>query len=146
MLSADIKAIELLKRTYPLVKDHQLAIGNQTYINMFKAHPELKELFANTRPGQGQRLISAILFYCEEPDNYELFYDRLDAIAQIHIKCGVENKYYEFMKEAFIESLQSILKDDATPELLAAWSYGFDSLSNELIHVENLIRKFHTKH
>ena len=142
MLSADIKHIELLKRTYPLVKQNSVEVGSHTYAHMFKKNPELKKLFASTSPGQAQRLMDAILFYCEEVDNYNIFYERLDAIAQVHIKAGVKNEFYVEMKDAFLLALQEVLGEEADKNFLRAWEYGFESLANELIHIENLIRKY----
>ncbi len=141
MLSGSIKIMELLNRTYPIIQQHRIELGDKTYFNMFRDHPDIKQLFKDTSPGQSQRLVDAILFYCQEIENYELFYDRLDQIAYVHIKVGIKNEYYAYMKEAFISALREVLKDDASEELVRAWSYGFDSLSNELIHVENLLRK-----
>ena len=142
MLSGHIKVFELLKRTYPEVKKHSLELGDRTYANMFHSHPELKELFKNTPPGQSQRLVDAILFYCQEVENFELFYDRLDKIAHVHIQAGIKNEFYAYMEEAFIKAIKEVFKQDATKELIHAWEYGFESLSNELIHAENLIRKY----
>ena len=141
MLSGNIIFLEALKRSYSLLKKHDAEIGKETYENMFLDHPELKEMFRNTSSVQGKKLIDAILFYCIEADNYELFYEKLDAIAHVHIHVGIKNEYYPYMKNAFINAIQSILKEDATDEIINAWQYGFDSLSNELIHIENLIRK-----
>ena len=141
MLSANVVYLEILKRSYSLFKEHDVEIGKQTYENMFKSHPELKKMFSNTSTIQGKKLIDAILFYCVEADNYELFYERLDQIAHVHIKVGIKNEYYPLMKDAFIKAIKSVLKDQATDQVVHAWSYGFDSLSNELIHVENLVRK-----
>ncbi len=142
MLSANIKIFELLKRSYPKIKQHKLELGDRTYANMFKDHPEIEKLFANTPPGQSQRLIDAILFYCQEVENYELFYDRLDKIAHVHIKAGIKNEFYPYMRDAFVKAIHEVFKDEATDELVRAWKYGFDSLSNELMHAENLIRKY----
>ncbi len=141
MLSANIIHLEALKKSYPLLKENDVAIGKSTYENMFKSHPELKTMFKNTSTIQGKKLIDAILFYCEEADNYELFYEKLDAIAHIHTGVGVKNEYYSYMKDAFIDGIRNVLKNKATDQLVSAWSYGFDSLSNELIHIENLVRK-----
>ena len=141
MLSGNIKIMELLSRSYPLIKQHRVELGDKTYLNMFRDHPEIKVLFKDTSPGQSQRLMDAILFYSQEVENYELFYDRLDQIAYVHTKVGIKNEYYGYMKDAFISALREVLKNEATDEMVRAWSYGFDSLSNELIHVENLLRK-----
>tara|TARA_R110002049_G_scaffold13509_3_gene58875 strand:+ start:225238 stop:225672 length:435 start_codon:yes stop_codon:yes gene_type:complete len=141
MLSANIIHLEALKRSYALIKKHGDEIGKQTYENMFEKHPELKSKFRNTSSVQGKKLIDAILFYCIEADNYELFYHKLDTIAHVHIQADIKNEYYPYMKEAFINAIQSVLGNAATKELINAWRYGFDSLSNELIHAENLVRK-----
>lgn len=145
MLSADIQSIELLKRTYPLVKRYSHEIGEHTYQYLFKDHPDLKKLFGNTSPGQAQRLMDTILFYCEEPENYSIFYDKLDQIAQIHIAIGIKDEYYEYMKLAFVKALKEVLQSDADTAFIRAWEYGFDSLSNELIHIDRLIRKLRRK-
>ena len=142
MLSGNIKVLELLKRSYSTIKKHGDEIGEKTYANMFEAHPEIQSLFANTPPGQAQRLIDAVLFYCEETENFKLYYEQLDKIAHAHIKAGVKDNYYPIMKTAFLTALQEVLGADATDELVHAWAYGFDSLSNELMHIENLIRKY----
>lgn len=141
MLSANIKHLETLKRSYSLLKEHDAEIGRETYENMFRSHPELKAMFRNTSSIQGKKLIDAILFYCIEANNYELFYEKLDSIAHVHIHVGIKNEYYPYMKDAFISAVRSILTTEATDEIINAWRYGFDSLSNELIHIENLIRK-----
>lgn len=144
MLSGNIKKLEVLKRSYSMIKEHGNEIGEKTYQNMFDAHPELKSLFSKTPPGQAQRLIDAILFYCIEADNYSLFYERLDKIAHVHIVAGIKNEYYPYMKQAFLSALRHVLEAKANEELVHAWEYGFDSLSNELMHIENLIRKYQT--
>jgi len=141
MLSTNVIHLEAMKRSYPLLKQNDIAIGEATYENMFRHHPELKAMFKNTSTEQGKKLIDAILFHCEEADNYELFYKRLDNIAHIHINVGIKNEYYPYMRDAFISAIKCVLKDQATEEFINAWRYGFNSLSNELIHVENLVRK-----
>lgn len=145
MLSADLKYIELLKRTYPIIETHSREIGEKTYKNMFKENSEIKQLFNNTPPEQSQRLIDTIIFYCEEVDNFNIIYDGLDKIAHIHIQHGVKNEYYPVMKKAFVKALCDTLQMDESNELVRAWSFGIDRLSDELIHVEDLIRKYSTQ-
>ena len=142
MLSADLRYIELLKRTYPIIKAHSHDIGVETYKNMFAENLEIKLLFQNTPPEQAQRLIDTIIFYCEVVDNFTLIYDKLDKIAHIHIQHGVKKEYYPVMKKAFVKALCDTLKVDETSELVHAWSFGIDRLSYELIHIEDLIRKY----
>ncbi len=144
MLSGDLRYIELLKRTYPIIEAHRHDIGDRTYKNMFAADTEIKNLFKNTPPEQSQRLIDTIIFYCTEVDNFKLVFDKLDIIAHIHIQHGIKNEYYPIMKQAFKKAICDSLDVDETDELVIAWIYGLDKLSQELIHVENLIRK-HTK-
>lgn len=82
------------------------------------------------------------MFYCTEVDNFNIFYNRLNKIAHVHSKVGVINEHYPHMKNAFLDALRSTLKKDATDDLLRAWSYGFDKLSYNLIHIENLISEY----
>jgi len=145
MLSGDLKYFELLKRTYPSMKAHSHEIGNRTYTNMFAADKEIKKLFNNTPPAQAQRLIDTVMLYCEESDNFELLYGKLDNIAHIHINHCVKNEYYTVMQKAFTKALCQTLEISESSELAYAWSYGFGRLSDELIHIENLIRKHSTE-
>jgi hemoglobin-like flavoprotein len=141
MLSGDMKYFELLKRTYPSIKAHSHEIGIRTYKNMFAESAEIKALFKNTPPEQAQRLIDTVMLYCEEADNFELLYGNLDNIAHIHINHSVKNEYYPIMKQAFTKALCQTLEISQASELAYAWGYGFSRLSDELIHIENLIRK-----
>lgn len=145
MLSGDLRYFELLKRTYPSIKAHSQEIGNRTYTNMFAENAEIKALFNNTPPEQAQRLIDTIMLYCEEADNFELLYGKLDNIAHTHINHCIKNEYYPVMREAFTKALCETLEISESSELAYAWSYGFDRLSDELIHIENLIRKHSTE-
>lgn len=142
MLSGDVKYLEILKRTYPTIKQHSLEIGMRTYKNMFEADSEIKNIFENTPPKQSQRLIDTVILYCEQVDNFNLIFDKLDKIAHIHIQYGVKNSYYPIMGKAFIKALCDTLEVDETNELVEAWSYGLNELSQELMHAENLIRKY----
>ncbi len=145
MLSGDLRYFELLKRTYPSIKAHCHEIGNRTYTNMFAANNGIKKLFNNTPPTQAQRIIDTIMLYCEISDNFEMLYGKLDNIAHIHIKHSVKNEYYPVMKEAFTKALCETLEVSESSELAYAWSYGFSRLSDELIHIEDLIRKHSAK-
>ena len=141
MLSANLRYLELLKRTYPKIKEYSHEIGEKTYKNMFAESPEIKQLFKDTPPEQAQRLIDTIIFYCERVDNFKLIYDRLDKIAHVHIKYGVKNEYYPVMKKAFVNAVCDTLQVDDSDEIVKAWIYGFNCLTYELIHIEDLIRK-----
>jgi hemoglobin-like flavoprotein len=142
MLSGDLKYYELIVRTYPNIKAHSKEIGNRTYMNMFAANAEIKELFKNTPPTQAQRLIDTVMLYCEIGQNFELLYGKLDNIAHVHINHHVKNEYYPEMKTAFIKALCDTLEIEESSELAQAWDFGFSRLSDELIHIENLIRKY----
>ena len=142
MLSGDMRYFELLKRTYPSIKAHSHEIGNRTYLNMFAANKEIKKLFKNTPPTQAQRLIDTVMLYCEIGDNFELLYGKLDDIAHVHINHHVKDEYYPIMQKAFLKALCDTLEIDESSELAQAWMFGFNRLSDELIHIENLVRKY----
>ena len=142
MLSGDLRYFELLKRTYPSIKAHSHEIGNRTYLNMFAANKEIKTLFKNTPPTQAQRLIDTVMLYCEIGENFELLYGKLDNIAHVHINHHVKDEYYPIMQKAFLKALCDTLEVDESSELAQAWMFGFNRLSDELIHIENLIRKY----
>jgi hemoglobin-like flavoprotein len=145
MLSGDMRYLELLSRSYSTIEARSHEIGERTYKNMFATSSEIRFLFKNTPPEQAQRLIDTIIFFCEEVDNFTLIYEKLDKIAHIHIQHGVKNEYYPVMKNAFVQALCDTLRIDKSNKLVHAWSYGFDRLAEELIHIENLIRKYSTK-
>ena len=142
MLSADMRYLELLKRTYPKIKEHSYEIGEKTYVYMFEESSDIKKIFKNTPPEQAQRLIDTIIFFCQSIDNFNVIYDRLDKIAHVHVKYKVKNNYYPIMKKALTKALCETLNVVESDELVRTWIYGFDCLSLELIHIEDLIRKY----
>lgn len=46
------------------------------------------------------------------------------------------------MKKAFERALCDVLDVDKNSDLVKAWIYGITKLSQELIHIEDLIRKY----
>ena len=142
MLSGELRYLEALKRTYPAIKQHSHEIGEKTYNNMFADNVEIKQLFKNTPPSQSERLIDTIILYATEIDNFKLIYGKLDDIAHVHVQHHVKNEFYPIMKKAFTNALCDTLNLDKTNDLVKAWSYGITMLSQELIHIEDLIRKY----
>lgn len=103
MLSGDSRHFKLFERIYPSIKANSHKIGNGTHMNMFAANAEIKTLF-NNAPEQARRLIDTVMLYCEEADNFELLYGKLDNIAHIHITHCVNNGYYLAIRKAFTKA------------------------------------------
>jgi nitric oxide dioxygenase len=76
------KTKEIVKATVPVLQDIGVAITARMYERLFNQYSETKELFANTKVGQANRLAATVLAYAQNIDNLEAHGPSVDAIAK----------------------------------------------------------------
>lgn len=123
----------------PVLREHGLAITTTFYRNMFKAHPELTNLFnmGNQASGvQQQSLAAAVFAYAANIDNVAALAPVVKRIVHKHASVGITAEHYPIVGHYLLGAIQETLGDAATPPLLAAWEEAYSSLANVLISAE----------
>merc|ERR1719322_91168 len=64
-------------------------------------------------------------------------------IVGLHVgrKLGVENWHYPLVGECLLEAIRTVLKTQATPQLIDAWTKGYNFLSSHFMKMEDAFRE-----
>jgi nitric oxide dioxygenase len=107
---------------------------------MFQHNPELKHLFNQGQQGSGrqqQALAAAVLAYAENLDDPSVLLPVVERIAHKHVSLGIRAEHYGIVGKHLLASIQEVLGDAATPELIDAWAAAYGALAELFIGVES---------
>lgn len=103
------------------------------YQHLFALDPQLRPLFKSDIETQAQKLIemiSAALGLLERPNELRVTLEQLGAR---HVAYGVEPTHYATVGAALLAMLGTVLGDDFTPEVRAAWVELYGVLSGTML-------------
>jgi nitric oxide dioxygenase len=134
------KTKDTVKATAPVLAQHGYDIIRHFYPRMFKAHPELKNIFNMSHQERGeqqQALARAVYAYAtniEDPQSLEAV---LRGIAHKHVSLGVRPEQYPIVGEHLLASIKEVLGDAATDEIISAWAQAYGNLADILMGMES---------
>ncbi|SFZ73684.1 globin domain-containing protein [Chitinimonas taiwanensis] len=126
----------------PVLRSHGLQITQVFYQSLFCAHPELHNLFnlGNQANGvQQQSLAAAVFAYAANIDNAAALAPVIRRIAHKHASVGISARHYPIVGRHLLGAIQTVLREAATPALLAAWEEAYSLLADSLIAAENAL-------
>lgn len=132
--------IRLVKATVPALRAHGEDITRHFYADMFRAHPELLNIFnpANQATGrQARSLAASVLAYAEHIDAAGQLGGMVERIAHKHVSLEVLPEHYPIVGEHLLGAIAAVLGDAATPEILDAWAAAYGQLAELMIRVED---------
>ena len=131
--------IDLVKATVPVLAEHGVALTTHFYARMMKGNPELKQIFnqGHQRAGRQQAsLAGAVLAYAQNIENPGVLIHAVKHIANKHVSVGIRPEHYGIVGKHLLASIQEVLGDAATPELIDAWAAAYGQLADIMIGVE----------
>jgi hemoglobin-like flavoprotein len=134
------KTKDTVKATAPVLAQRWYDIIRHFYPRMFKAHPELKNMFNMSHQERGQQqqaLARAVYAYAaniEDPQSLEAV---LRGIAHKHVSLGVRPEQYPIVGEHLLASIKEVLGDAASDEIIAAWAQAYGNLADILMGMES---------
>ncbi|WP_243422574.1 globin domain-containing protein [Micromonospora globispora] len=136
MLSESSAAV--VKATLPVVQAHGEAITGCFYPRMFKAHPELLNIFNRGNQANGAQkaaLAASVVAYAEHLlGTSDLPWEPiLERIAQKHVSLGISAPQYTIVGRHLMAAIGEVLGDAVTPEVAAAWDEVYWLFACELI-------------
>ena len=137
MLSS--KTIEIIKSTVPALKEHGLEITTTFYKTMFENHPEVKEMFNMDKQeslAQPKALAMTVLAAAENIDRLEVLLPAVKKIGQVHVNSNVKPEHYPIVGKNLLIAIKEVLGDNATEEVIEAWSEAYDVIAKVFIDVE----------
>jgi nitric oxide dioxygenase len=136
------QTIDIVKSTAPILKQQGQKITIRMYEIMFHNYPEVKAQFdmsAQANNGQPAKLAAAVYRYANHIDNLEALKTMVDKIAHLHVKTQVLPEQYPIVGKCLLQAIQDILGDDATEEVMTAWTEAYQALAEVFINREQQI-------
>ncbi len=127
--------LSTVKATAPAIKANSLAIASRLYERLFENHPETRAFFADTPPGQAQRLADALVAYSENIDDLSPIEPVVKAIAKKHVRAGVLPAHYDIVGTELLGAVVDVL-GDLSLDVLDAWAAAYQMLADIFIEVE----------
>lgn len=147
---------DTVKATVPALKENGIEIVTLFYDTLFKRYPDLRSQFNLDRqrkgatvsktsttdnvPSQVNALANAVLTYASNIDNVSKIMPAVERICHRHVAHAVKPIQYEAVGECMIYSIGAVLKDNATAQILNAWTDAFQYLAQTFIKTEREIR------
>jgi hemoglobin-like flavoprotein len=103
------------------------------YGRLFEIAPQVKPLFRGDMKGQGLKLMATLAVVVNGLANLETILPAASALAKKHVAYGVEAEHYAPVGAALLWTLERGLGADWTPDLAAAWTAAYTTLSGYMI-------------
>ena len=103
------------------------------YGRLFEIAPQVKPLFRGDMKGQGLKLMATLAVVVNGLTNLETILPAASALAKKHVTYGVEAEHYAPVGAALLWTLERGLGADWTPDLAAAWTAAYTTLSGYMV-------------
>jgi len=124
---------ELIKATIPVLREHGVVLTKHFYQRMFLHNPELQHVFnrGNQQNDKQQTALAmAVLAYAEHIDDPRVLFPVVNSIGHKHVSLDIRAEHYAIVGKHLIASIQEVLGDLATTDLLEAWAVAYQELAD----------------
>jgi hemoglobin-like flavoprotein len=103
------------------------------YGRLFEIAPEVQPLFRGDMKEQGRKLMGTLAVVVNGLTNLDTILPAASALAKRHVAYGVKAEHYVPVGAALLWTLERGLASEWTPELAAAWTAAYTTLSGYMI-------------
>ncbi len=103
------------------------------YGRLFEIAPEVRPLFKGDMAEQGRKLMATLAVVVRGLSDLPSILPAASALAKKHVSYGVKAAHYEPVGAALLWTLEKGLGDKWTPEVAAAWTEAYVTLSGYMI-------------
>ena len=103
------------------------------YGRLFETTPEVKPLFRGDMTEQGRKLMATLAVVVKGLDNLPAIVPVAEALARRHVDYGVLPEHYASVGVALLWTLGQGLGEAFTPEVEAAWTQAYTTLSGVMV-------------
>lgn len=107
------------------------------YSKLFEKDPSLKPMFKGDMKEQGAKLMSMIGTAVNGLNNLDAIVPAVQNLGKTHVAYGVQDKHYDTVGAALLETLEAGLGDDFTPEVKNAWTEVYTILATTMKDAAN---------
>lgn len=139
---------QLVKATVPVLREHGVLLTTHFYNRMFQHNPELKNMFnmGNQQNSKQQTALAmAVLAYAENIEDPSVLLPVVGNIGHKHTSLDIRPEHYTIVGNHLIASIQEVLGEAASPELVDAWTIAYHQLALLMSGHEQGLYKKHTE-
>ncbi len=103
------------------------------YDRLFEVAPSVRALFPDDMKEQRKKLMATLAVVVNGLTNIEAVLPAASALAKRHVNYGAKPEHYPVVGGALLFTLEKGLGPDWTPELAAAWTAAYGTLSTYMI-------------
>ncbi|WP_299048680.1 globin family protein [uncultured Polaribacter sp.] len=135
------KTIELVQGTFEKVVPISDKAAEIFYGKLFEKDPSLKPMFKGDMKDQGKKLMSMIGTAVNGLNNLDALVPAVQNLGKGHAGYGVEDKHYDTVGAALLETLDAGLGEAFTPEVKKAWTEVYTVLATTMKDAANSLPK-----
>ncbi|HDA2203505.1 TPA: nitric oxide dioxygenase [Staphylococcus aureus] len=133
---------DIIKQTVPLLKEKGTEITSTFYPKMFKAHPELLNMFNQTNQKRGMQssaLAQAVMAAAVNIDNLSIIKPVIMPVAYKHCALQVYAEHYPIVGENLLKAIQDVTELEEDDPVIQAWSKAYGVIADVFIQIEKEI-------
>lgn len=133
---------DIIKQTVPLLKEKGTEITSIFYPKMFKAHPELLNMFNQTNQKRGMQssaLAQAVMAAAVNIDNLSVIKPVIMPVAYKHCALQVYAEHYPIVGENLLKAIQDVTGLEEHDPVIQAWAKAYGVIAFVFIQIEKEI-------
>ncbi|ALH98320.1 TPA: nitric oxide dioxygenase [Staphylococcus aureus] len=133
---------DIIKQTVPLLKEKGTEITSTFYPKMFKAHPELLNMFNQTNQKRGMQssaLAQAVMAAAVNIDNLSIIKPVIMPVAYKHCALQVYAEHYPIVGENLLKAIQDVTELEEDDPVIQAWAKAYGVIADVFIQIEKEI-------
>ena len=103
------------------------------YGRLFEIAPQVRAMFPDDMTGQRKKLMATLAIVVNGLNNLDTILPAASALAKRHVSYGAEAAHYPVVGQALLWTLEQGLGPSWTPEVAAAWTGAYTTLSEFMI-------------
>jgi hemoglobin-like flavoprotein len=126
--------IKLVQDSFAKVAPISEKAAELFYGRLFEIAPQVRAMFPDDMTKQRKKLMATLAIVVNGLNNLDTILPAASALAKRHIAYGAEAAHYPIVGQALLWTLEQGLGPSWTPEVAAAWTGAYTTLSGFMIN------------
>jgi nitric oxide dioxygenase len=125
--------IKLVQDSFAKVAPISEKAAELFYGRLFEIAPQVRAMFPDDMTEQRKKLMATLAIVVQGLNNLDTILPAASALAKRHVSYGAEPAHYPVVGQALLWTLEQGLGPSWTPEVAAAWTGAYTTLSGFMI-------------
>ena len=128
-----LEQIKLVQDSFAKVAPISQKAAELFYGRLFEIAPQVRAMFPDDMTEQRKKLMATLAIVVQGLNNLDAILPAASALAKRHVSYGAEPAHYPVVGQALLWTLEQGLGPSWTPEVAAAWTGAYATLSGFMI-------------